>query len=161
MEIDLFILGNTNINIFDNGNNSLEKHKDVSKRKSNFGGIPKKCAHICSTLGLKHPARITCHISILIDLTITNCEEKVTKNRVIDTSLSDHQLIFCTREIKRVNTNNHKQIFFRTLQNYTMKNCEQALKNIALPNYEKFSEVNSAYSGLVNNITQVINNLAS
>ena len=50
MEIDLFILGDTNI--FDNGNNSLEKLKDMSKRKTNLGAIPKKCAHICSTLGL-------------------------------------------------------------------------------------------------------------
>ena len=46
MEIDLFILGDTNI--FDNGNNSLEKLKDMSKRKTNLGAIPKKCAHICS-----------------------------------------------------------------------------------------------------------------
>ena len=41
-----------------------------------------------------------------------------------------------------------------------MENFEQDLKNIAFPNYEKFSDVNSAYSDLVNKITQVINNLA-
>ena len=34
-----------------------------------------------------------------------------------------------------------------------MKNFEQELKNIAFPNYEKFSDVNSAYSDLVNNLT--------
>ena len=39
-----------------------------------------------------------------------------------------------------------------------MENFERELKNIAFPNYEKFSEVN--YSDLVNKITQVINNLA-
>ena len=41
-----------------------------------------------------------------------------------------------------------------------MENFERELKNIALPNYEKFSDVNSAYSDLVNKIIQVINNLA-
>ena len=41
-----------------------------------------------------------------------------------------------------------------------MENFEQELKNIAFPNYGKFSDVNSAYSDLVNKITQVINNLA-
>ena len=46
MENDLFILGDTNINILDNGEN-------MSKRKSNLGAIPKKYAQICSTLGLK------------------------------------------------------------------------------------------------------------
>ena len=44
MENDLFILGDTNINILDNGQNILDKYKDKSKRKSNFGAIPKKYA---------------------------------------------------------------------------------------------------------------------
>ena len=41
-----------------------------------------------------------------------------------------------------------------------MENFERELKNIAFQNYEKFSDVNSAYSDLMNKITQVINNLA-
>ena len=53
MENDLFILGDTNINIRNNGENILDKYKDMSKRKSNFGAAPKKYAQICSTLGLK------------------------------------------------------------------------------------------------------------
>ena len=39
-----------------------------------------------------------------------------------------------------------------------MQIFERELKNIALPNYEKFSDFNSAYSDLVNKITQAINN---
>ena len=34
------------------------------------------------------------------------------------------------------------------------------VKNIAFPSYEKFIDVNSAYSDLVKKITQVTNNLA-
>ena len=41
-----------------------------------------------------------------------------------------------------------------------MENFERKLKNIAFPNYEKFSDVNSTYNDIVNKITQVINNLA-
>ena len=41
-----------------------------------------------------------------------------------------------------------------------MENFAQELKNIAFPNYEKFSDVNSAYSDLVNKIKQYLNNLA-
>ena len=100
---------------------NLGKYKDMSERKSNFGAIPKKYAQFCSTLRLKQlvkqPTRITCHTSTLIDYVTTNCEEKVTQNAVIDTSLSDHQLIFSIRKIKRVKTNNHKQISFRSLKN--------------------------------------------
>ena len=163
MEIDLFVLGDTNINILDNGHNILDKCKGMSKRKSNFGAIPKKYAQICSTLSLKqlitHPTRVTCHTSTLINHLITNCGEKVTQSDVINTSLSDDQLIFCTRKIKRVKTNNHKQNSFRSHKNHTMENFERELKNIAFPNYESFSEVNSPYSDLVNKIPQVINNL--
>ena len=71
MQNDLFILGDTNVNILGNGQNILDKYKDMSQRKSNFGAIPKKYAQICSTLGLKHPTRITCHISTLVDHIIT------------------------------------------------------------------------------------------
>ena len=164
MENDLFIFGDTNINILDNVEDVLDNYKDVSKGKSYAGAIPKKYAQICSALGLKqlikHPKRITCHTSTLTDHIITNCEEKVTQSGVISTSLSDHQLIFCNRKIKRVKTNNHNQISFRSLKNYSMENFEQELKNIAFPNYGKFSDVNSTYSDLVNKITQVLNNLA-
>ena len=38
-----------------------------------------------------------------------------------------------------------------------MENFEKELKNIVFPNYEKFSNFNSAYSDLVNKISQVIN----
>ena len=99
---------------------------------------------------MKHPTRITCHISTLIDPIITNCDEKITQSGVIDASLSDHQLVFCTWKIKRVKTNNHKQLSFRSLKNYSMKNFERELKNIAFPNYEKFSDVNSPYNDMVN-----------
>ena len=51
MENDLFILGDANINILNNGENILDKYKDMSKRKSNFGGFAKKYAQICFTLG--------------------------------------------------------------------------------------------------------------
>ena len=71
MANDLFILGDTNINILDNGENILDKYKDMSKRKFNFGAIPKKYTQMFSTLGLKqlikHLTRITCHVSALID----------------------------------------------------------------------------------------------
>ena len=136
----------------------------MSKRKSNLGAIPKTYAQICSASGLKqlikHPTRITCHTSTLIDHVVTNCEEKVTQSGIINTSPSDHQRIFCTTKIKRVKRNNHKQLSFRSLKNYSMENFEQELKNIVFPNYEKFSDINSAYSDLVNKITQVLNNLA-
>ena len=81
----------------------------------------------------KYRTRIASHTSTLVDHIVTNCEEKVTQigviqSGVIDTFLSDHQLTFCTRKIKRVKTNNHKQFSFRSLKNYSMGNFERELK---------------------------------
>ena len=47
--LDLFILGDTNINILNNDENMLDKYEDMRKRKSNFGAIRKKYAQTCST----------------------------------------------------------------------------------------------------------------
>ena len=89
MENDLFILGDTYINILNNGENILDKYKDMSKRKYNFGAIPIMYAQICSTLGLKqfikHPTRIKCHTLTLTDYIFTNCEEKATLGGATDT----------------------------------------------------------------------------
>ena len=135
MENDLFILGDVNINILSNGENIFDKYKDKSKRKSVFGAVAKKYVQICSTLGLKqlikHPTRITCHTSTLIHNIITNCEERVTQSGVIDTSLSDLEFIFCTRNIKRVKNKQAQTDLFQSLKNYSMENFERELKNVA------------------------------
>ena len=54
MENDLFILGDTNINIVNNNENILDKYKDMSKRKFNFGATPKKVL-IQKMFGSRHP----------------------------------------------------------------------------------------------------------
>ena len=54
----------------------------------------------------------------------------------------------------------NKQISFCSPGNYTKENFEQELKNIAFPNYIRFSNIKSALSNLANKFTQVINNLA-
>ena len=80
----------------------------VTTSCKNFGAIPKKYAQMCSTIGLKqlikHPTRITCHTSTLIDSVITDCEEKVTQRGVVDT--------------------------FRTLKCYTEENFERKFKKM-------------------------------
>ena len=108
---------------------------------------------------LKHPMRITSHTSTLFGHIIANCEEKLTQSGAINTSISYRQLIFCSRKNKRVKTNNHKQISFLSLKNYSMDNFERELKNIMFPSYKKFSNVNSTYSDLLNKVIQVIINL--
>ena len=74
----------------------------------------------CSTLGLKQlikiPTRITCNTFTPIDHILTSSSEKVAQAGIIETSLSDHQLIFYTRKIKITKPDKHNYLTFRSMK---------------------------------------------
>ena len=90
---------------------------------------------------LKSPTRVTCRKSSLIDHILTTFPERVSQQGIVNVGLSDHQLIYCTRELSDTNVGNHKQIRFRSLKNYTAEACKEALGKVYFPNYESFSDV--------------------
>jgi len=102
---------------------------------------------------IKEPTRITCTSSSLLDHILTNSSEKISQQGIIDVGLSDHQLIYCTRKIKRTKHNKHNQIKVRSLKNYSPEIFVDALKEIQFPNYDIFSDVNVAYSDLLKTIS--------
>ena len=69
---------------------------------------------------------------------------------MIDVGISDHQLIYCTRKIKRIKHNMHNQIQVQSLKKYSAEIFTNALKTVQFPNYNIFSNVNIAYSDLLN-----------
>ena len=73
---------------------------------------------------------------------------------------SDHQLIFCTRKTLKTKTGSHKQILFHPLKNYSIVAYEEALKKVKFPNYEKFININEAYSNFIQKLTSVIDKIA-
>ena len=48
--------------------------------------------------------------STLIDHILANKNEKITQSGLINIGLSDHQMSFCTRSIKKEKTGGHKQV---------------------------------------------------
>ena len=109
---------------------------------------------------IKEPTRITCSTSTLLDHILTNSSEKVSQKGVIDVGISDHQLIYCTRKIKRIKHNMHNQIQVRSLKKYSAEIFTNALKTVQFPNYNIFSNVNVAYSDLLNKISDTIDRVA-
>ena len=79
---------------------------------------------------------------------------------MIDVGISDHQLMYCTRKIKRIKHNIHNQIQVQSLKKYSAENFTNALKTVQFPNYKIFSNVNVAYSDLLNKISDTIDNVA-
>ena len=66
------------------------------------------------------PIRVTSNTSILIDHILTNSTEKIFQSSIIDSGISDHQLIFCTRKVKRVTFHKHNNVLLKSLKHYTI-----------------------------------------
>ena len=85
----------------------------------------------CSNLGLKQlikvPTRITCNTFTSIDHILTSSSEKVVQAGIIETSLSDHQLIFYTWKIKRAKPDKHNYLTFRSMKNSQLRFAKKSL----------------------------------
>ena len=51
------------------------------------------------------PIRITSNTSTLTDHILTNTQENISQSSVLDTAISDHSLIHCTRKILKAKYN--------------------------------------------------------
>ena len=109
---------------------------------------------------IKEPTRITCSTSSLLDHILTNCSEKISQKGIVNTGISDHQLIYCTRKILRTKLNKHNQIQVRSLKNYSAEAFKSALEKINFPNYDIFSSINVAYTDLLKKISDTLDNIA-
>ena len=145
---EAYILGDFNINL-----NSKNLISNSSKRYKEF----------CSTHGLKQlidsPTRVTEKTSSLLDHILTNAQDKISQSGVIDAGLSDHQITYCTRKVKKEKYYEHKDITIRSLKNYTQEAFVNALVEIDFPNYSQFTDVNVAYGDLISKTITVIDKL--
>ena len=110
---------------------------------------------------IKSPTRITCRNTSLIDHILASIPSRVSQHGVINVSVSDHQLIYCTRKINKIKTGGvHKHITFRSFKKYTVDAYEDALNKVNFTNYELFNDVNEAYSNFFQKIRIVVDSIA-
>ena len=152
---EIYLLGDFNINLLQNGKFILKENRSY-KLKRSISALVNKYKEFCQTFSLteinKEPTRITYSISTLLDHILANSSEKVSQKWVIDVWMSDHQLIYCLRKIKRIKHNMHNQIQVRSLKKYSAEIFTNVLKTVQFPNYHIFSNVNVAYFDLLNKI---------
>ena len=95
------ILGDLNINLYQNGSILGEENKNIVKVSSKT----KKYLEFCKTFGLKEliksPTRVTPSTSTLIDHILTNTNEEITQCGLINIGLSNHQMIFVREKLKK------------------------------------------------------------
>ena len=147
---EVYILGDLNINL-------------INKQKHIPNGI-KRYKEFCSLYGLEQlistPTRVTMNSSSILDHILTNSTDRVSQSGVIDTGLSDHQLIYCTRKITRTKFNSHKNITIRSLKNYSQDVFLEELNKINFPDYSKFTDINDAYSDFIGKVSLTIDKIA-
>ena len=147
---EVYILGDFNINL-------------MNKQKHIPNGI-KRYKEFCSLYGLEQlistPTRVTMNSSSTLDHILTNSTDRVSQSGVIDTGLSDHQLIYCTRKITRTKFNSHKNITIRSLKNYSQDVYLEELNKINFPDYSKFTDINDAYSDFIGKVSSTIDKIA-
>ena len=146
---EVYILGDLNINLINN-----QKHTP--------NGI-KQYQKFCSLHGLKQvitsPTGVTENSSSLLDHVLTNFTDRVSQSGVVDTGLSDHQLIYTVQE-RLIELNSiHKYIRTRSLKNYSQSLYLEKLNEINFPDYSKFKDVNDAYSDFIGKVTSVIDQI--
>ena len=106
------------------------------------------------------PTRITSNTSTLIDHILTNTQENISQSGVIDTAISDHSLIYFTRNIPKEKCKRHKEITFRSLKNYSTDVYKGILERVSFPNYENFDNPDVACSDFITRLDCVINAVA-
>ena len=143
---EVYILGDLNINL-------------INKQKYIPNGI-KRYKEFCSLYGLEQlistPARVTENSSSVLDHILTNSTDRVSQSGVIDTGLSDHQLIYRIR----TKFNSHKNITIRSLKNYSQDVYLEELNKINFADYSKFTDINDAYSDFIGKVSSTINKTA-
>ena len=73
--------------------------------------------------------------------------------------MSDPQLIFCTRTVKRIKLNNHNNVFLRSLKHNTVNVFVEKLQKVDFSNYEQFSCIDVAYTDFLNKLLKVVNEI--
>ena len=123
-----------------------------------------KYQELCQIFSLKRlitcPTRVTCNTSSLIDHILTNSSEKIFQSGVIDCGMSDHQLIFCTRKVKRAKFNKYNHVLLRSLKHYTVNVFVEKLQKVNFSYYERFYSIDAAYTDFLNKLMKIVNEIA-
>ena len=96
----------------------------------------------------------------MINYILASYPERVIQQDIIDVSLSDHQLIFCTRKICGINRGAHKQIKFHSFKHYSADLFQEYLTGKKFPNYQNFNDATKAYDDFIQKLMVAIDNAA-
>ena len=157
---EIYLLGDFNINLFQNGKHILNGKRSTTSQGS-VHTLINRYKEFCQIHSLKQlitrPARVTYNTYTLIDHILTNSTEKIFQSGIIDFGIFDHQLIFCTRKMKRVKFHKHSKVFLRSLKHYSVNLLVEGLRKVNSLNYDLFPNIGLAYTDFLNKMIKLTN----
>ena len=128
---EIYLLGDFNITLLQNGNYILNT-KGMAACQGAVHTLINKYQELITCLKqlITCLTRVRCNNSSLIDHILTNSTEKIFQSGIIDCGMLDHQLIFCTRKVKRAKFNKHNNVFLRSLKHYTVNVFVEELQKV-------------------------------
>ena len=96
----------------------------------------------------------------IIDLILTNDLTKISRSGVIQCSLSDHDIIYCTRKLHKSAVNCHNTIRFRSLKNYTCEALNAALEKLDWSKVTNCTSTEEAWACFKSTFLSVVDILA-
>ena len=73
--------------------------------------------------------------------------------------MSHHQLIYCTKKVKWVKLYKQNNVFLRSIKHYPVNVFPEELQKVNFSNYEHFSCIDVAYTGFLNKLIKVTNEI--
>lgn len=95
-----------------------------------------------------------------IDLILVSDKEKISQSGVVDTCISDHSLIYCTRKVHKSFINKHNTVTIRSLKNYNKDDLQANLLAADWSSVMLCDNVSEAWLNFKHLLLSVINNIA-
>ena len=130
---EIHLLGDFNINLFQNGKYILNGKRSITSQGS-VHTMRNRYKEFYQIHSLKQlitcPTCVTCNTSTLIDRILTDATEKIFQSGIIDSGISSQQLICCIRKVKWVRFHNHNNMLLRSLNHYTINLFVKGLRKM-------------------------------
>ena len=97
-----------------------------------------------------------CAVS-LVNHILTTSKEKVSNNGVTSNGISDHDLIYCTRETKTVKAGKYSTSSIRSYRKYSKESLLERLRKKNFPDYSTFNCIDEAYTNLTTALQDIVN----
>ena len=126
----IYLFGDFNVNLFQNDKYILNGRGSTTSQGSvhSMRNIYKEFCQIHSVQQLiTCPTRVTCNNSTFVNHILTNPTKKIFQSGIIENGIADHQLIFCTRKVKRVKFHKHNNVLLKSLKHYTVNLLVESL----------------------------------